>query len=288
MFQLQVWDTTQIPEIFGKWIPTWLARNPGWQHWLWTLDDVRDLVARHYPDHLTLYDSYTAPIFRADVMRYFVLHRYGGVYVDLDMESLRPLDEWMTHFHCLVSEENYEHSFVIREQESTNLVNGFIACAPQHPLMKMAIESLDDAAMKYFGDYIYATGPKFFDAVWNRYRDRIRDLTVEPANRVTVLPPYYFLPTYDPSESELISGKCSPSSLRSLPPKSQIVCRELARRSFHNTVHPHAYANHYWIHAYMYGEEWKGINVKSVFDFAPRVQAAYIAVEHLHSNDKTL
>lgn len=255
--------------------------NPGWQHWFWTLDDVRDLVARHYPDHLTLYDSYTAPIFRADVMRYFVLHRYGGVYVDLDMESLRPLDEWAANYNCLVTEENYEHSFVIREQEAPNLLNGFIACAAQHPFLEKVIESLDEAAMKYFGDYQFATGPEFFDAVWNKYADQRRGHTMRPGDQVTVLPPYYFLPTYDPSQSDIISGKCSPTNLRSLPAKSQIVCRYLAKRSFHNTIHHLAYANHYWVHSYLYGEDWKKVHIVSVFDLSPKIQQAYIVVKHL-------
>jgi hypothetical protein len=269
--------------MFTKWIPTWLATNPGWQHWFWTLDDVRDLVARHYPEYLTLYDSYTAPIFRADVMRYFVLHHYGGVYVDLDMEAVRPLNEWAANFHCIVTEENYEHSFVIREQQSTNLVNGVIACAPGHPFLKLAIQSLDEAANKYFGDYIYATGPQFFNSVWRKYEDALSGRNATEAEVVTVLPPYYFLPTYDPSESEVISGKCWPSKIGTLPLKSQIVCRELARRSFHNTVHRLAYANHYWVHAYMYGEEWKKANLHSVFAVVPKIEAAYMAMKHFES-----
>jgi len=101
----QVWDTNMVPMRYEKWIKTWKALHPTWEHWFWTLDDVRDLVVKHYSDHLVLYDSYQEPIFRADVMRYFVLHRFGGIYVDLDMEALKPLDNWTFHYNCLVSEE---------------------------------------------------------------------------------------------------------------------------------------------------------------------------------------
>jgi len=135
IFVNQIWDTNDVPQMYVKWIETWTQKHPGWQHWFWTLHDIRQLIARHYPDHLTLYDSYESSVFRADAGRYFILHRYGGVYVDLDMEAVRPMDAWTWYSPCLVSEENYEHVFVIREQKSTNVMNGFIAAAPAHPFL---------------------------------------------------------------------------------------------------------------------------------------------------------
>ena len=33
---------------------------------------------------------------RADVLRYEILRRHGGVYVDVDVECLRPLDDLLT------------------------------------------------------------------------------------------------------------------------------------------------------------------------------------------------
>jgi hypothetical protein len=274
----QVWDTHKIPIMYAKWMQTWLEKHPSWQHWIWTLEDVRSLISHHYPSYLTLYDSYEAPVFRADVMRYFVLHRYGGVYVDLDMESLRPLDSWTTSdYYCLVSEECYEHTFVVREEKSTNVMNGFIASSPGHPFLDRVIRSLDEAALRYFGDYMYATGPQFFNTVYQRYAAKQVGHTTKNSSIVTVLPPYYFLPTYDPSESDVISGKCFPTSMRSLPHQAQIVCRELGKRSFHNTIDPLAYADHHWVHAYMYDEGWKKSKVKSVFDIVPGIKSANVA-----------
>ena len=76
--------------MYVKWIETWTQKHAGgaWQHWFWTLYDIRRLVARHYADYLMLYDSYESAVFRADAGRYFILHRYGGVYVDLDMDAV--------------------------------------------------------------------------------------------------------------------------------------------------------------------------------------------------------
>jgi len=167
--------------------------------------------------------------------------------------------------------------FVIREQKSTNIMNGFIAAAPRHPFLDFVIKSLDDAARSYFGDYLYATGPGFFDAALRRY---VAGPPTTAAGRVTVLPPIYFLPTYDPSESDVISGKCFPTRMRSLPAKAQIMCRKLAKRSFHNDIDPLAYANHHWIHAYMFDEAWKKSDARNVFQAVPAIKTAVAATSN--------
>ncbi len=51
---------------------------------LWTDEDARALIALDYPWFLAAYDAYDLPIQRIDAARVFILHRYGGLYADLD------------------------------------------------------------------------------------------------------------------------------------------------------------------------------------------------------------
>ena len=44
-----------------------------------------------------MYDNYGYGIQRADAMRLFFLHKYGGVYIDLDIECQRSLD-FLRHY----------------------------------------------------------------------------------------------------------------------------------------------------------------------------------------------
>lgn len=264
----QVWDTNLVPQRYGEWMMSWKSIHPEWEHWFWTLDDVRELVAKHYPDHLVLYDSYPGAIFRADVMRYFVLHHFGGIYVDLDMNAILPLDDWTFHYECVVSEECYEHTYVIRELPSPNILNGFIACQPNHPFLKRAIDSLLESSRHDFGDWLYSTGPFFLNGVLEKYK-----ISPPDGKAVTVVPPRYFFPTYDKSESDTIAGRCYPSKIRSLPPKGQLVCRELMVRSFKNEVGPFAYTDHHWVHAYMFDRTWKEANVEYVFQMVPDMRS---------------
>ena len=51
------------------------------------------------PDIVYFYKSLTAKIIKADLLRYLILYNEGGVYADIDVEALKPVDEWIPpHF----------------------------------------------------------------------------------------------------------------------------------------------------------------------------------------------
>lgn len=86
----QQWKTEQIPQKFMKWRAKWLQLypEPEYKHMLWTDETGRELIEQHYPWFLETYDGYAHNINRADAARYFILHRYGGIYADLDYEPM--------------------------------------------------------------------------------------------------------------------------------------------------------------------------------------------------------
>jgi mannosyltransferase OCH1-like enzyme len=86
----QQWKTETVPKKFMKWRQKWfdLYPQPEYQHMLWTDVNGRELIEAHYPWFLETYDGYEHNINRADAVRYFILHRYGGIYADLDYEPL--------------------------------------------------------------------------------------------------------------------------------------------------------------------------------------------------------
>ncbi|MCA1553972.1 MAG: glycosyltransferase, group 2 family protein, partial [Chloroflexi bacterium] len=88
----QTWKTRELPDRWQRLQRTWLEMHPHWEYRLWTDEDNRAFIQTYYPWFLSIYDSYPQSNFRADAFRYFVMAHYGGVYVDLDCECLRPLD----------------------------------------------------------------------------------------------------------------------------------------------------------------------------------------------------
>ena len=43
-----------------------------------------ELVKFHYPQYEELYYNVKYPIMKVDIVRFLILHRYGGIYIDMD------------------------------------------------------------------------------------------------------------------------------------------------------------------------------------------------------------
>jgi mannosyltransferase OCH1-like enzyme len=129
----QTWKTEHIPyEIFDRrWVESWTRYHPDWLYVLWTDARLRELGRACYPSYESLYGQDVPGIFLADFGRYMVLHRFGGLYVDLDYECLKSVEPLLAG-----------HQFVTSYTDETKqeLNNAFIASIPGHalPLRYMA------------------------------------------------------------------------------------------------------------------------------------------------------
>lgn len=66
----------------------------GWIQLFMSDDDNRSFVERHYPNLLEFYDHQPYPIQRVDIVRILYLHKYGGLYSDMDKEFLRDVSQF--------------------------------------------------------------------------------------------------------------------------------------------------------------------------------------------------
>ncbi|KAJ3203255.1 hypothetical protein HK099_001568, partial [Clydaea vesicula] len=81
-----------MPKLYIEWSNSWKKNHKNWAYHLWSDEDNRNLIKHYYPWFLETYDLFHRKIFQIDSVRYLYMHRYGGVYSDLDAESLKPLD----------------------------------------------------------------------------------------------------------------------------------------------------------------------------------------------------
>lgn len=85
----QSWKTERIPVglLTANFI-SWSTHHPTALHVLWTNEDNHAMMRAHYPELAPLYFSpLLTPVQQSDVARVAYLHRYGGVYADLDYEA---------------------------------------------------------------------------------------------------------------------------------------------------------------------------------------------------------
>ena len=67
-----------------------LASNIGAEYHLWSADEVDALIKQRYPQLWSTYVDCPFPVQRADIGRICILHFYGGLYADLDVEPNVP------------------------------------------------------------------------------------------------------------------------------------------------------------------------------------------------------
>lgn len=156
----QTAKTADIPPKWQKFQTRLKELHPDWTYKLWTDADNLAFVAKEYPDFLRVFQGLPKNIMRADVIRYLLMYRLGGLYMDLDYEMLKPFD--------LV-----EHDIVLpweggHDVEHRLICNSIFASAPGHPFWKMAIDDLAAHPPNGDGPVEAATGPGFLTRIMKR------------------------------------------------------------------------------------------------------------------------
>jgi mannosyltransferase OCH1-like enzyme len=116
----------RLPDDQRPWIKSWKRHHPSWEHRLWTEDDLPEDPIR--PEIL---ERLRAPVERADILRLEILYRHGGVYLDTDLECLRPLDDVLG-----------DEDFVGVCHKPGRITNTAIASVPGHPLLERALHEV--------------------------------------------------------------------------------------------------------------------------------------------------
>lgn len=147
---------------------------------MWTDDDLRQLVKEHYSRFLPMYDAYPHHIMRVDAARYFLLHYHGGLYADLDFESLRPIDPLLKGCEVMFGCEPPVHVDLDapRTRGLTRIVcNALMASTPAHPFWEHVFDLLIES--QHSPDPLDATGPFLLTRAVMSYEEQER-LTIVP------------------------------------------------------------------------------------------------------------
>ena len=119
--------------------------------------DMRKFMKTYYPWFLETYDAYPHHIQRVDAARYFIMRRFGGIYLDLDVGCKRSLDNLRR-----LSEVN----LVLPSTSPIGISNDFFMAAPEHPFLVFVTERLQSRANScQWSSYLsvmFSTGPAFF------------------------------------------------------------------------------------------------------------------------------
>ena len=82
----QTWKNDKLPSQWREYFDGWYTKHPDFLHVLWNDEENLSLVQQFYPEFLDHYNWLPLMIQKTDFVRLMYLHRYGGVYADLDYQ----------------------------------------------------------------------------------------------------------------------------------------------------------------------------------------------------------
>lgn len=117
-----------LPQHLEDYRNSWQRHHPEWTSRIWTDQEVLEILE---PEHRSFFHRLRTPAQRTHLARYAVLRKFGGVYVDFDVECIRPITS-------LVAAQN---GFAAAEDDEVIGV-AVLGCKPNDALMARCIDAL--------------------------------------------------------------------------------------------------------------------------------------------------
>jgi mannosyltransferase OCH1-like enzyme len=197
-FPKKIWQTWKVDALSfderdSTRARTWSIKNPGYRYEVLTDANALYYVETHFgsgseinrPDIVEVYRSLTATIIKADLLRYLIMYVEGGVYSDIDVEALRPIERFIPNRYdeadvdMVIGVEIDQPEFAkhpILGPKSQSFCQWTFMCKPGLPLMLQIVENilewLNDVAQEQkkplseieldFDEVLSGTGPSAF------------------------------------------------------------------------------------------------------------------------------
>lgn len=157
--------------------------NPDFEYILWKDETILNFMKDEFPEYNEKFNELPRIIMKIDMLRYFLMYKYGGLYTDMDYLMFKPFD--MLNEKVVIP--------CNREDENQNpicLGNCIFASEPNHPFWKSLMNTLftiDRRKLEYTIDKnidgnVLGTGPMFFFAMWKKYSNTNNDICVSKRN----------------------------------------------------------------------------------------------------------
>jgi inositol phosphorylceramide mannosyltransferase catalytic subunit len=177
----QTWKSESLSPEFQKNKSSWISRHPDWKYCFYEDSDCRRLVVAHYPELLPVYDSYSKHIQRIDMFRYLVVNRYGGLYVDMDMQCFKPIDTLLKDHSCIFSIEAHitsQRQAELNYARPYQIANCIFASVARHPFLNKIVTQLKDAGAAPVlkdDDIEDATGPRMLTRLYYQSENDVKE-----------------------------------------------------------------------------------------------------------------
>lgn len=115
--------------LMESWRSRWISLHPTWKHFLWTEGSQPHLLTCNEHQiissvpHLLYQACHLSQ--RSNIWRYEIIHRFGGLYIDTDIEPFKPVDNLLSPLDAFAVAGNRHGSLVYE--------TAFFGASPNHP-----------------------------------------------------------------------------------------------------------------------------------------------------------
>jgi len=189
----QTWHSKNLPPLMYNAITKVKFNNPAFTYYLFDDNDCRNFIKNNFePDILNAYDSLIPGAYKADLWRYCILYKNGGIYLDV---KYLPVNNFK--FINLTENEHW-----VLDADKNKIYNALIICKPNNPILFAAINKIvENVKNKFYGnDCLDPTGPgllsEFFTSEQKSNFDMYHEFYNNYDNRYIYFNNYIILKSY--------------------------------------------------------------------------------------------
>lgn len=160
---------------FKKFFP-----EPEFKYLFHTDTELERCIAEEFPQFLPEFQSFRGyAIEKADMGRYCILWKYGGIYADLDYEVFRPFYKHLAPGRVNLNESPYEEN----DKSTVQVQNALMAAPPHHPFWLHVFEQMGKDGLHLWNTST-GTGPSMISLVAAQHPDHIFALPCQHFQRL--------------------------------------------------------------------------------------------------------
>lgn len=141
---IQTWKTKIVPGHYEDFVRKVKNLNLNWNYMFFDDDDILDFIKTKMPEYYGTFCELSGKIQQIDFFRYLAIYYYGGVYLDLDIELVRGLDDFVNmKYQCVFPIEVKDAGDHILASQGVSLIGNYAFYAPKgHPFLKRIIDNI--------------------------------------------------------------------------------------------------------------------------------------------------
>lgn len=167
-------DYDKLPKLLKDIFNKNLSINPNFTIRYYSDKDSREFIKNNFnKDIINAYDKLIPGAYKADLFRYCILYKNGGVYSDLTHQILKPLKDFIDfEKDKLYLVDDLEHYKINGYGSSKGIQISFIASRPGNDIFLKAIQRIvKNVNEEYYGyNPLYPTGPVLFYNLLKDYK----------------------------------------------------------------------------------------------------------------------